>query len=372
MQVLRFVLLLCVVESVIQDANLFCLVYSLEVKLSILITWCTAWWHFLQYFICKSFLVWYIFCLFLAVYSVGAKLTREFFIAIDPITSLHMGICKCQETIDRAKRLSEVIRKRLHDYLSSNEENRKNYRDAHYSEMEPVAAAGGDSSMPPLIVEDYTPGTTTPVNDSSRSGGVTFSFPSSDPQPKRESVTSVESEMHISTKRPGFGGGVGSGGGSSAQRFSVISTVTQEGNCDVGLDSSEFVEDDITVPTLEEIFTGPKPLLLYGPQKAGEDSIISFGVGRKDVERNLLMSLDDCSAVMQVLTKQGCTTTESLVMLLKWHTYNNCSLKTSSNGGVAFCSYGKVELNECVKVCVQMGMPMFHAVLVIDYLKTYL
>jgi hypothetical protein len=58
-------------------------------------------------------------------------MTREFFIAIDPITSVHMGLCNAPDTIHRAKALAQAIRDRHQEFVED-EDNFPEYAAMHY------------------------------------------------------------------------------------------------------------------------------------------------------------------------------------------------------------------------------------------------
>jgi hypothetical protein len=64
-------------------------------------------------------------------FSIAAFMTREFFIAIDPITSVHMGLCNAPNTIHRAKALAQAIRDRHREFMED-ENNFPEYAAMHY------------------------------------------------------------------------------------------------------------------------------------------------------------------------------------------------------------------------------------------------
>jgi hypothetical protein len=67
--------------------------------------------------------------------SVAAFMTREFFIAIDPITTVHMGICNAPNTLRRAAALAEALRSR-HKEFTEDPENLSEYAAMHYMDPE--------------------------------------------------------------------------------------------------------------------------------------------------------------------------------------------------------------------------------------------
>jgi hypothetical protein len=64
---------------------------------------------------------------------VAAFMTREFFIAIDPITTVHMGICNAPNTLRRAAALAEAVKER-HQAFMSDPSNQQEYAAMHYME----------------------------------------------------------------------------------------------------------------------------------------------------------------------------------------------------------------------------------------------
>jgi hypothetical protein len=64
---------------------------------------------------------------------VAAFMTREFFIAIDPITTVHMGICNAPNTLRRAAALAEAVKER-HQAFMSDPGNLQEYAAMHYME----------------------------------------------------------------------------------------------------------------------------------------------------------------------------------------------------------------------------------------------
>jgi hypothetical protein len=60
-------------------------------------------------------------------------MTREFFIAIDPITTVHMGICNAPNTLRRAAALAEAVKER-HQAFMSDPSNLQEYAAMHYME----------------------------------------------------------------------------------------------------------------------------------------------------------------------------------------------------------------------------------------------
>jgi hypothetical protein len=74
------------------------------------------------------------------VFSLAAFLTREFFIALDPITSLHLGICNAPLTVMRAEKLAAALR-RVHEAFKTDPANLQEYKLRHYTEDDPFAGA---------------------------------------------------------------------------------------------------------------------------------------------------------------------------------------------------------------------------------------
>jgi gamma-glutamyl:cysteine ligase YbdK (ATP-grasp superfamily) len=62
-------------------------------------------------------------------------MTREFFIAIDPITTVHMGICNAPKTLSRARALAAAIRSR-HREFTDDPDNLPEYAAMHYMDKE--------------------------------------------------------------------------------------------------------------------------------------------------------------------------------------------------------------------------------------------
>lgn len=66
-------------------------------------------------------------------------MTREFFIAIDPITAVHMGICNAPQTLQRAEALAEALRTR-HSAFMRDPRNLAEYAAMHYMDSEVLDA----------------------------------------------------------------------------------------------------------------------------------------------------------------------------------------------------------------------------------------
>lgn len=67
-------------------------------------------------------------------------MTREFFIAIDPITTVHMGICNAPDTLARAHALAAALRARHRDFMED-PGNLPEYAAIHYMDAEVRAMA---------------------------------------------------------------------------------------------------------------------------------------------------------------------------------------------------------------------------------------
>lgn len=68
-------------------------------------------------------------------------MTREFFIAIDPITAVHMGICNAPRTLQRAEALAEALKDR-HKAFMQDPRNLSEYAAMHYMDEEVLNAVG--------------------------------------------------------------------------------------------------------------------------------------------------------------------------------------------------------------------------------------
>jgi len=192
-------------------------------------------------------------------------MTREFFIAIDPITTVHMGICNSNDTLARASSLARALRDR-HDDFMHGEENLKEHAATHY--MDPEARR---------LVEH-----TTTVSKKGEMNGT-----------RRQSrvVHTALGQHRVSVSVPTHT--------RSSDDASVANDEVQNiEESKVVQRTGEAVKLSIQTVTLDSIFIGENRLLLTRSGSA--------------------MSPADCENVYNILVKQGCRNTAHLVRLLQW------------------------------------------------------
>ena len=203
--------------------------------------------------------------LFAILYSIAAFMTREFFIAIDPITTVHMGICNSKNTLDRASSLARALRDRHTDFMQG-EENLKEHAATHY--MDPDARR--------LVVH------TTTVSKKGENSGT-----------RRQSrvVHTALGQHRVSVSVPTHTH-------TSEDARVAVDDVQNFEESEMAQPTGEAARLSIQSVTLDSIFLGDNRLLCSRGGSA--------------------MSPTECEHVYNILLKQGCRNTAHLVRLLQW------------------------------------------------------
>ncbi len=215
--------------------------------------------------------------LFHYFHSIAAFMTREFFIAIDPITTVHMGICNSNDTLARAASLVRALRDRHEDFMHG-EENLKEHAATHY--MDPEARR--------FVEHTATVSKKGEMNGTRRQSRVVHTT-------LGQHRVSVSVPTHTRT----------------SEDASVVNDEVQNfEESEVAQRTGEAVRLSIHSVTLESIFIGDNRLLLTRSGSA--------------------MSPAECENVYNILVKQGCRNTIHLVRLLQWSGEKGNKLPLSS------------------------------------------
>ena len=223
-------------------------------------------------------------------------MTREFFIAIDPITTVHMGICNAPQTLARAHALAAALRARHGDFLQG-EENLKEHAATHY--MEPQARLFAEqrilsdelASSDKKILEkwQHTVRGASLHSAALAAAGLPAEY-------KADEVHNIEDVDDVA-------------------RDQVISKTKMDRKSDRSR----------PLPALENIFIGENRLLLT---------------------HGSMMSVAECELVYNILLKQGCRSTAHVVRLLKWSSGCENSQKLSLFISFGIPAYHAVEAIE--------------------------
>ena len=380
-------------------------------------------------------------------------MTREFFIAIDPITTLHMGLCNSPSTLRRAKALAVAVQK-YHDNFLDDEENVKEYEAIHYTEVNPTHKVLHRRSLsPPRTVNNNIFNSNINVNNSNHSGssggsGGAGGFVSGmvgggfSPKSYNRVAVTPEPEVARAAHVPSDGGVMPFESNNSVSELETKPKPKFHVNPHQQYETTTVVDGEVlsTVPikidpasfVLEEV-AQQKSLAEGGAkdEEEGEEECGNFDTAGSNQQQNrsptaaattgsnstanaakinnalpslqavflsgnssLLasnssngsgscMSSADCENVYNILRRQGCRDTEHFLRLLRWQLCNNNSNGSHSvnhqngtHGASLHYNHnnyvGAVDVSKCLAVCMQLGIPAFHAMEVVEYFRAYI
>ena len=319
--------------------------------------------------------------------STAAFFTREFFVAIDPITSLHMGICNCDDTYNKATRLADEISKqhaafaenpetldewKAVNYMSSprNESRKHVFEEHHHQHISPrespkVSSRKSADAVSSVRVTPTAEGVVEEVSTSpaaaagmiaeGREGRVEAEWSDDEENggtSRRHMMTSVQenevADFSYDASPEGFSRK--SAGISFKGEHDLLEV--DEDTQSTSMTSLPHVHGVIhthSLPSLQTIFLGNRPLIMS-----------HFAGGESST-----MTQMDAKKVYGILRKESCRDTHHLLSLLKWRLGDLKRLRASDGSDF--------ELNEkMLSILVGMGIPVFLAMEVADFLKQYL
>lgn len=206
-------------------------------------------------------------------------MTREFFIAIDPITTVHMGICNSADTLTRAAALAGALRDRHEDFMHG-EENLKEHAATHY--MDPEARR--------LVEHTTLVGTNNENKGTRRQSRVVHTA-------LGQHRVSVSTPIHTQTRT------------TDSATIDIDEVQNIEEN-EVTQSTGDVARLSALTVALDDIFIGENRLLLS--------------------EGGSAMSAAECEHIYNILVKQGCRNTAHLVRLLRWSGEKNDKLPLSA------------------------------------------
>lgn len=289
-------------------------------------------------------------------------MTREFFIAIDPITTVHMGICNAPQTIARAKALVAALKSRHLEFMEDSD-NEEEYVATHY--MDPQArlnvtqqrAAKRLASLPAVHSNSNSNkqlGTAGPAVNQDRAVNNLQSSSRSTAGAAASSAAGVRVHCDRDCEQVTTIGAY-----SQRQPQQHQSAISHEVT-DFQLSDFEPAtmpaadHKTATVPSLEAILLGEKCLL----RAKGSN-----------------LSVVDCEQVYNILRRQGCRSTEHLVSLLQWQcadaTQSGTDTRRNETDNMT-SSIASLDKGRCFKVCVDLGIPAFHVMDLVVYLQEQL
>jgi hypothetical protein len=363
-------------------------------------------------------------------------MTREMFISIDPITSMHMGLCNCPRTADRAQKLGAALQA-YHDEYLSDPANYAEYVAQHY-----MRGGAGQEMLRKMQEAGQQQ-----QQQQAGLGGSSGSFRSSGRDVGNGSASGSGSgkirERSLSGDGAGAGAGVsggfsGGGGGisrtntwsrsgkgtmaspirSGAYMDSIIGGDDEKDdqNTKSSLVVSDFDDTAATppqkvegvaalqCPTLEQMFLGDQSLLLEAlgasrrrsqAQPRGQTNAQAY-IHPHIQEQEQLRSADraDCEEVYRSLVANRCRDASRLVQVVRWqlqppppppappttpapnaaapNAAPSSSFAQNNSVLVDANCITKLDPRLCLHVCTDLGIKPFLAMDVISLLLPYL
>lgn len=322
-------------------------------------------------------------------------MTREFFIAIDPITTVHMGICNAPQTIARARALVTAIKNR-HDEFMNDSDNEEEYVATHY--MEPNArkiiaqhrAAARLGSLPAHSSHNHgvnrgannnEAGVLSNVASAGTGIGVRCNGAGSDAHAQEDANTvvhegpermatvdeneqSIKTKYHVNTHQQ-YTTSVAANNGTGEHESE---TKTEEPLQQRQINHSEVTDFHSTEREALPNSATPRSAPTLQAILLGENCLLRSARGSS-------MTTADCGNVYNILVKQGCRSTQHLVTLLRWHCTDTVLPDTGSGvsgDGRDSLNISSLDTGRCFKACVTLGIPAFHAMDFIAFLKSQL
>lgn len=351
--------------------------------------------------------------------SFAAFMTREFFIAIDPITTVHMGICNAPQTVARARALVKALKHR-HDEFIEDSDNEEEYVATHYMEPQArqfVAQHRAASRLASLSAHntgndnnnnDHNHGHSSRKNHSNNNNNndnghsshtnqnsnntgsnnvhshnicdaaamptIHSARSAGDVEAKDEPVAatnddhSLQQDANELTYTPKY---LVDGN----QRYTTIGTTYNSAAAAQPASQQQQETHDFVVTDFNHTDHDTAPLSLPSSQEnvpAQTASLESIFLGEQCMLRasGSNMSSADCENVYNILRKQGCRSTEHFVSLLKWRCSDatpSCAANAATGKEHGICI---IDTDKFYRVCVDLGIPAFHAMEVVIFMRS--